>query len=422
VGSSSQHAQRVGAGAEAGLSAEEVVARKLAQFGRSRRELAKRLAERHKIQISADVERFFQAVEIGNWQAIKAAFDQIDGGEDNAGWTNKRRPEVNQLWPAIIDAYGVAEQVHLWPAQQLLDYGNAALNALSPGMVYVGGTDNGRWIPELLNETSDGERHIVITQNGLAADDYLDYVRLQYDGSMTTLSDENRQKAFADYLAAAQKRYDHDQQFPDEPKQLLPGEDLSMVDGKLQVGGRTAVMAVNELLLQMLMDKNPGLSFAIQESFPFKTTYADALPLGPLMELRAQSSEDAFTDDRAVQSLDYWRNTAQQVLSDSDATTSEPTLRAYSHDAVAAANLLAAHNFGTEAAEGYRLADQLWPGNPEAALGLATVLAAQGRLSEARQLLNDYGQQHPDMRKFLDESPAVRQGLWTPPASLHPGS
>jgi hypothetical protein len=29
-------------------------------------------------------------------------------------------------------------------------------------MVYVGGTDNGRWIPELLNDTNDGERHIIV--------------------------------------------------------------------------------------------------------------------------------------------------------------------------------------------------------------------------------------------------------------------
>jgi hypothetical protein len=47
------------------------------------------------------------------------------------------------------------------PAQKLLDYGNAVLGALRPGMVYVGGTDPGRWIPTLLNETSESERHIV---------------------------------------------------------------------------------------------------------------------------------------------------------------------------------------------------------------------------------------------------------------------
>jgi len=94
-------------------TAEEVVAGKLAQFGRSRREFARLLAERHQIQVPADVERFFDAVESGNWDAIKAAFDKISGKEANGSWSNNRSEEVNKLWPAIMDAYGVAEQVHL---------------------------------------------------------------------------------------------------------------------------------------------------------------------------------------------------------------------------------------------------------------------------------------------------------------------
>jgi hypothetical protein len=68
-----------------------------------------------------------------------------------------------------------------------------------------------------------------------------------------------------------------------------------MVDGKVQVSGQTSVMAVNDMLLQTLMQKNPGLSFAIQESFPFKDMYPDALPLGPLMELGAGDAQTNLT-------------------------------------------------------------------------------------------------------------------------------
>ena len=48
----------------------------------------------------------------------------------------------------------------------------------------------------------------------------------------------------------------------------------------------------------------------------------DALPLGPLMELRAQDGQNTFTPERAAQSLDYWRNAAQQILSDPEAAGS----------------------------------------------------------------------------------------------------
>jgi hypothetical protein len=394
-------------------TAEEIVARKLAQFARSRRAFARALARRHNVQISGDVERFFDAVEAGNWNNIETAFKKINGSDSSAGQSDSRPPGVAQLWPAIIDAYGAAEQVHLWPAQQLLDYGNSVLGALGPGMVYVGGTDNGRWIPELLNDTSGGDRHIIITQNGLAAGDYQDYLRLQYDGQLSNLSDDESQRAFSNYVADAQKRLEHDQQFPNDPKQIRPGEDVRVVDGKVQVGGQVAVMAINELLLQNLIQKNPDLSFAIEESFPLKGTYEDALPLGPLMQLQAATDQNSFTADLAAQSLDYWRGTAAQILSNPDSATSDSVLRSYSHDAVAAANLLASHNFSSDAEAAYGLAAQLWPQNPESVNGLADLLASTGRASEARELLNNFARQYPDQLKALEQTRAATLLLWT---------
>jgi hypothetical protein len=112
------------------------------------------------VEVSADVEQFFSAVQTGNWDEIEAAFQKINGGDSSAGHADRRPAGVEPLWPAIVDAYGAAEQVHEWPAQKLLDYGSAVLSSLRPGMVYVGGTDNGRWVPELLNDTSDGEHHV----------------------------------------------------------------------------------------------------------------------------------------------------------------------------------------------------------------------------------------------------------------------
>lgn len=397
------------------LTAEEIVAGKLSHFARSRRDLAYALAERHGVQVSGDVERFFAAVESGRWDDIESAFKKINGGDSSASWADTRPPEVEHLWPAIIDAYGVAEQVHEWPAQQLLDYGNSILNSLRPGMVYVGGTDNGRWIPELINETNEGERHIIVTQNGLAASDYLDYLRLQYDDRLTNLTDGDSQRAFQEYVADAQKRLEHDQQFPSEPKQVRPGEDIRIVDGKTQVSGQIAVMTINENLLRALMDKNPELSFALQESFPLKGTYGDALPLGPLMELRAGNEQNTFTAERAAQSLAYWRDTTQQILSDAGASDSTAALKSYSHDVVAAANLLASHDFAGEAEQAYRLAAQLWPENPESTGGLADVLVRTGRENEAQQLLNDFVQKHPAQKNDLERTSAAWRAMISTP-------
>ncbi len=272
-------------------TAEEIVATKVLQFGRSRRQIVRAIALRTGKEILPEVERFFDAIEAGNWDEIDSQWkalakrsSQYDGSTD---W-----PELNPFWPAVLDAYGVAEQAHLWPAQKLLDYGNAILDSLRPGMVYIGGTDPGRWIPELLNETSGGEPHMIVTQNAFADSRYLDYMQTLYGERFATLTQEDSKRAFADYIADAQKRLDHDEQFSDEPKQVRPGENSKMVDGKLQVSGQVAVMAINERLLQMLMDKNPDLSFAIEQSFPMKSTYASATPIGPIMELRVQDEQN----------------------------------------------------------------------------------------------------------------------------------
>jgi hypothetical protein len=382
------------------------VAGKVSQFGRSRRELAREIARRAKKEVPAEVEKFFDAVESGDWERIKTQWDELSKRSGQYEHS-EHSPELDLFWPAALDAYGAAEQAHLWPAQKLLDYGHAILDSLQPGEVYVGGTDNGRWVPELLNDTSDGERHVIITQNALADSRYLDFISELYGDRIATLTHEDSQRAFQEYMIDAQKRLDHDQQFPDEPKQVRPGEGIQVVDGKVQVSGIGSVMAINEKLLGMLMEKNPDLSFGLQESFPFKGTYADALPSGPLMELRAPDGQNAFTAERAAQSLDYWRNMAQQVLSDPEAAGSEAALKSYSHDTGAAANLLAAHGFSTEAEQEYRLASQLWPGSPESVGNLADLLARNGRESEARQILEEYDRQYPDQRKDLERISAV---------------
>ena len=181
-----------------------------------------------------------------------------------------------------------------------------------------------------------------------------------------------------------------------------------MIDGKTQVSGQVAVMSINERLLQMLMNKNPDLTFALQESFPLKGTYADAIPLGPLMELRAPGGSTAFTADLASQSTAYWQYAAQQALQDPESANSESAMRSWSHDANSAANLMAAHGYGADAEATYRLSSQLWPGNPEPIAALANLMQQNGRIEEARNLLQNFDRQFPGMRNQLDAS-----GVWT---------
>ncbi|HEV8541366.1 MAG TPA: tetratricopeptide repeat protein [Verrucomicrobiae bacterium] len=390
-------------GAEMVRSAEEIVASKLSQFGRSRREIVEAIGRREKKDVPPEIQDFFDAVEAGDWPRIDAAFGAMaKRSAQYEGSTHS--PELDPFWPAVLETYGATEQAHDWPAQKLLDYGEAILGSLRPGMVYVGGTDPGRFIPTLLNETTDGEQHIVLTQNALADSRYMEYVRFQYGDRFGIPTEEDSKRVFQEYTEDAQKRLEHDQQFPNDPKQIQPGEKVEMVDGKVQVSGQIAVMAINEKLLQSILQKNPDASFAVEESFPMKTTYAGAVPLGPIMEIRAQDATAGLDEGHAAESLDYWRNTTQEILADPEALSSPDALKTYSKMAVAEGNLLGNSSYPAQAEEAYRLATEIFPRNTEAVSGLAQLLAKSGRMDEARQLINGFIQQNPDLEQQFDLS------------------
>jgi len=360
-------------------TAEEIVAGKLIQFGKNRRELVHALAKRFNVNVSDDVERFFDAVEGGRWEEIEAAFNALRGEHAS----QPRSDDLWAIWRPIQETWGVAREAHNWPAQKLLDYGEDVLGSLRPGMIYVGGTDPGAFITTFLNETSEGERHVVFTQNALASGPYLDHLNFLYGDRLATLTHDESKRLFEEYQADARKRLEHDQQFPNEPKQVRPGENVSIVDGKVQVSGQVAVMAINEKLFQLFMEKNPDVSFAIEQSFPFNSTYAGATPMGPIMELRVQDEQNALTRERAAQSVDYWRTAAEKFNSGPEATDSLFPRLAYAKMAAEQASLLLEHGYAAEAERTLRLANEIGPGSPEPFFRLVNLLVTQGRLDDA---------------------------------------
>ena len=240
---------------------------------------------------------------------------------------------------------------------------------------------------------------MVLTQNALADGSYLKYSQFLYGDRLNALTDEDSQRSFQAYLADAQKRFAHDRDFPDEPKQLRPGEDVRMTDNRVQVSGQVAVMSINEILLQQLLAKNPDVPFALEESFSLKSTYTDAAPLGPILELRATSDQNPLTRERAQQSVEYWRASLQNVASE---VPNSDVRKAYAQMAQAQGNFLAEHNFNAEAEQAYRIATEISPVSFDSASGLYRLLMNTGRASEAEQFLNSFARTNPDQQKAVD--------------------
>ncbi len=406
-------------------SAEQIVVRRAAQFARSRREVLHGIARKLNIGVPSDIEQYFAAAEAGDWDQLQAIFNKMW----NERRTQPHAPELDRLWAPVLTTFNALEEVHLWPAKEYLDYGNAILESLKPGMVYVGGTDPGRGIPELLNETSEGEKHVVITQNGLADGTYMDYLRFIYGDRLNLPTQEQVQSAFEGYVADYQKRLAHDQQFPDEPRQVLPGESVGSDGGGgwtaavrqgdqvVQVSGQFSCMMINERILQMILQANPDSPFGLEESFPLKSTYAQAAPLGPIMELRASDGQNALDADAASQTLAWWQDRVQQLLVDPAAADSPGWLKAYSKMTDAQANLFAAHGLDAQAEQAFRLSLQICPYATDAVSGYVDLLTRQNRGEDALAVAQSAAKADPNnqvlqnLLRRLQGSPAAANGV-----------
>ena len=188
--------------------------------------------------------------------------------------------------------------------------------------------------PRCLNETSDGENSLSFspkmrwrTAPTFSISD--SFTAIGWPRSPGTI----RNRLFRDYMADAQKRFTHDQEFPEEPKQVQPGRDTSRNDrwpgSGLRPSGRDGWLTEN--LLNTLMSKNPSLSFALEESFPVQVHLSRRRPARPHHGTPgAGRDRTTFTADAAAQALDYWRTTTQQLPIGSDTSQDQAVLREYS--------------------------------------------------------------------------------------------
>lgn len=391
-------------------SAADQVARKLALFSSSRLGIARFLARKSGHELPPDAERFFELAEANRWSDLKDLFLRLK----ELRFSGEAPPGLESAWHALFETYGTAEASNEWKPERLLDYGNAILESLKPGMVYLGGTDAGRFIPTLLNVTPDGDRNIVITQNSLADSSYLEYIREVHGHRFSPLTAADSEQAFAGYIEDARRRLLHDQQFPDEPKQVRPGEDIRMEQGKVIVSGQLAVMSINERLVQTLIANNPGLAFAMEESFPLASVQAGAVPLGPILELKSGDQSHPLSSEQAAASIEQWRGKVDGLLGDPDAAG---TLAAYSKLVVGHAGLFLQQKLGSEADQAFRLAVQLTPSNTEAVTRYAMFLSDQARLPEAQAIVQRAVQLDPSNETFRSLLGALNSQAPNPPSA-----
>ena len=118
------------------------------------------------------------------------------------------------------------------------------------------------------------------------------------DTEILTPSPEDSSVKFNEYYMDAQRRLQHDHEFPNERKLVKPGEEVRQDSkGNLQITGQVAVMSINGLLTKVIFDKNPHHEFYVEESYPLDWMYPYLSPFGIIMKINRHPIQELSQAD-----------------------------------------------------------------------------------------------------------------------------
>lgn len=129
-----------------------------------------------------------------------------------------------------------------------------------------------------------------------------------------TPTPEESEEAFTAYINDAARRLQHDAQFPNEPRQVKPGEGVQFTkDGRVQVSGQVAVMAINAILAKAIFDNNPDHEFYVEESFPLDWMYPHLTPFGIIMKINREPVP-TITEEMMQKDHQFWSQYSEKFI------------------------------------------------------------------------------------------------------------
>jgi hypothetical protein len=190
--------------------------------------------------------------------------------------------------------------------QYAADIGKDIARSIAEGGIFFGGNRPGRGLAAAYATSTNGEcPFMILSQNALSDSRHLAYLRFAYGRKAYMPTDQDSKTCLEAYLEDARGRCLHDKAFPAEPHQLKPGEEVKIVDGKAQITGHVAVMAINGLIAKIVFDRNPDREFYVEESFPLDWMFPYLSPHDLILKLNRQPVV-VLTPDLVERDRRYW--------------------------------------------------------------------------------------------------------------------
>ncbi len=127
------------------------------------------------------------------------------------------------------------------------------------------------------------------------------------DREIYTPTPDDSQRCFQDYMADASRRM--------QLNQLKPGEDVKVIDNRVQVSGQVAVMNINGLLTKVIFDQNPKNEFFVEESFPLDWMYPYLTPFGIIMKIN-RNPLPTLSEDIMARDHEFWKQFSTRLTGD----------------------------------------------------------------------------------------------------------
>jgi hypothetical protein len=259
----------------------------LAAFRDAKEAQEQQLARELHVRVPAEVNDFFKLAHREDFVAfsnmVYRLWPQLYPG--SSGFTNGQ-PVWMPFWQPVTEVETAYEIFTLGGRKYPMAFGEGIIQSIPAGSIYFGGTDGGRMlVTALCASHAEGKPFYTLTQNALADNRYVDYLRGMYGKAITLPTTNDMNQISEEYKADALLRLRHDQQFPTEPRQLARGEDVREVNGELKMDGPVAVMAMSAREVKWILDHNPKPEFYYEESYQQELLYPYLSPHGLIFKL-----------------------------------------------------------------------------------------------------------------------------------------
>jgi len=289
----------------------------LLKFSAAKEQQVRNIARDLNIKVPPEVSEFFKAAARGDFVAVTNTIFRL-APEYHASYKMPTgdQPAWVPLWQPMTEVQGAYIPFATGGAKYPLAFGNGIMQSIPVGSIYFGGTPDGRNLVTALCEApAQGKPFYTLTQRALTDDRYMDYLRTIYGSQIHLPTTNEVQNAIDAYKADALLRLKHDQEFPNVPRQVNPGEDIRLVNGEVQVSGWVSLMGMNARVAKLILDRNPKPDFYLEENFPMDWMYPHLSPHGLIFKLNHEPLK-ALTPAMLDADHAFWTKQCQSMLGD----------------------------------------------------------------------------------------------------------